>query len=335
MLDVDPIENWLAWKGVNENRAATTLSRYRLWLTRCQTWLGTPIAQATYQQLESWSGLHLYKSGVSPGTRKIAVAAIKGLFGWLQTTGVIATDPTAQLPYPKIGSKMPVAMGLHNAEKMLMQPDLTTFLGLRDAAILAMLIGTGMRVSGLCSLNESNLLLYKIGTVTRMGLRVTEKGDKERIIPVPSDAQLLCQAYLGHEALDAIDRTLPAGDRVLFVTTGNRCVKTWDYVGEARRIRRGAVQDLLKKYAALADIPASEAHPHALRHLLGAELAEDSINPLEISNILGHASVETSKIYTRLAIRKLTSIIDTSNPLAKMQTPVSALIKELKRIGQI
>ncbi|MCG7588166.1 tyrosine-type recombinase/integrase [Photobacterium sp. OFAV2-7] len=70
--------------------------------------------------------------------------------------------------------------------------------------------------------------------------------------------------------------------------------------------------------------------PHALRHLFGAELAESDASTLQIQALMGHVDLKTSAIYTHIAIRKMTSVLDSGNPLSKIQTPVSALLRELK-----
>ena len=330
------LENWLSYKQGNEGRSVATVHKYRVWILRLKDWLApADLLQATEGQVREFTGMHLYRQKMTPSSRRVAVAAVKGFYAWCAQAKAIPSDPAASLPYPAIGRALPKAMGLHNAEKLLMQPDLSTFMGLRDAAMLSLLMGTGLRVGGLCSLNRSNLVTYVHKRVTRMALRVTEKGGHVRAVPVPTEAMILLQAYLGHPDLNDIDTALDDGDHVLLVSTMNRRVAACDYRGEALRFRPGGVLKMMQRYAEAAGIPLDEAHPHALRHLLGAELAENSTTPIEIQTILGHADVNTSAIYTRLALRKLTEIIDLANPLAKVNSPVADLVRELRKAGQL
>ncbi len=330
------LENWLSFKQANEGRSLATVNKYRVWIGRLITWLGsTDLLAASADQLKEFTGMHLYRQKMTPSSRRVAVAAVKGFYSWCAAEKQLPADPAAALPYPAIGRGLPKAMGLHNAERLLMAPDLSTFTGLRDAAMLSLLMGTGLRLSGLCSLNRSNLVTYVHKNVTRMALRVTEKGGHVRIVPVPTEAMILLQAYLGHPELQEIDTAIDGGDHVLLVSLKNRCVPECDYRGEARRLRPGGVQKMLRRHAEAAGIPLDEAHPHALRHLLGAELAENSVTPLEIKTILGHADVNTSAIYVNLALRKLTELIDTANPLSKVRSPVADLVRELRKVGQL
>jgi site-specific recombinase XerD len=219
-----------------------------------------------------------------------------------------------------------VSLALEHAERLLTQPDIDTFVGVRDAAIIGLLIGCGLRVSGLCNLNESDLLWYHDKDLGRevLTLRAKEKGHKKRLVPAPDEARLL-RTYLGHEVLEGIDRTLPSGDKVVFVSVRNRTLTEDRYYREARRITPSSVHDLIQRYGAAAGIPQAEAHPHALRHLYGTELAEAGVDLIERQQLFGHANPQTTAIYTHLASRRLREASERANPLGKIRTPVSEL----------
>ena len=328
------VRDWLNYKESSEGCSVTTTAKYQGYIQRLADHIGhDQLPSATYEQLLDFTGMHLYKSGLSPSSRKAVIAAVRGYYRWLYKEGHIEVSPADRLVSPKVGRKIPKAIGLKNAEKLLMQPDLETFIGLRDAAIMAMLIGCGMRVSGLIALNEEDLLSFEHEGATRLAVRPTEKGKKERLIPVPNEAMLFLQAYLAHEEMDAIDRLLPDGKRVLFVNTRNRTVPAYEHRGENRRLRKRTVQQMITNYGERAGIPKDQAHPHAMRHLVGAELAEESATGSEMKTLLGHSKVETTDIYVQLALRKLTRVFDTANPLGKMDTTVSPLVKRMKREG--
>ncbi len=331
---LDQIENWLKRKTLNEGKSEQTAYKYRYYLTLLNTYfveLGTDYTTATRRQLEEFVGLYLHKLKLAPRSRRTAVAAVKGFYAYLEYEGVTPLNVAADLPYPAGTNKIPVAMGLKNFEKLLQQCDLDTFTGIRNAAMLALLGGCGIRISGLLALNMSNIVIYEYEGAERLAIVVTEKGKKERQIPIPLEAQIYLRVYIGHPELKHINRTLPNGDQVLFVSTANRTVNEWDYYGEARRLKKRSVQKMLTKLGERAGIPAKECHPHALRHLTGAEYAEDDLDIIARQLLLGHVDPKATEIYTQLAIRKLTSLVDKANPLSKIKTAVSPLIDALGR----
>lgn len=332
------VERWLAAL-VAQGRSASTVSKYRQQLLQLQAHLvsehGSSLLSAQSSQLEAYTGLWLHRQGVAPRSRHVVVAAARGFYRWCRASSLLSADPTERLQYPKIGRKLPIQMGLSNAERLLMQPDIGTFVGLRDAAMLALLMGCGLRVGGLIALNQDNLFWYEYQGSQRLAVRVTEKGRHERELPVPREAMLLLQAYLGHDELSAIDRSLPCGRQVLFVSVRNRRVAEQDYRGEARRLSAKAVWRMVQRYGQCAGLPDEVCHPHAIRHMLGAELVESDVSMLTIQTILGHADPKTSEIYARIARGKLTEVVDRANPLHKMQTMVDPLVDEMKRRGAL
>lgn len=326
------IDDFLDWKRHNQGKSENTTTKYRGYLDRLVKFLaarGRDINTATTEDLETFTGLHAHKAGLSPRSRRPLVACVRGFYSWAKANGMVSSDPGQDLPYPQAGVKLPIGMSLQSAEKLMMAPDINTFIGIRDAAMISMLVGCGLRISGLTSLNESSLHFVQYQGVEWLIVRVREKGNKERMVPAPHETRLLVRAYLGHSDLDQIDRSLPDGDRVLFVSVHNRRVTEDKYHGEERRMAARSVFDRLRHYGKAAGVPVSELHPHALRHLYGTELAEDEVDILRIQALLGHADPRTSQIYTKLAIRSLAKTVDKSNPLRKIKTPVSDLVKRL------
>ncbi|MCB5187413.1 tyrosine-type recombinase/integrase [Methylobacillus caricis] len=328
----DVIDRFLEYKLVNQKRSARTGEVYKLVLSRFQVFMGNKsLHTATSDDLVAFAGPWLHKQGVKPGNRRIHVVNIREFFSWMKKTGLIKRDPALMLQAPSQAKRIPRIITLENAERLMWAPDVSTFKGLRDSAMIAMLIGCGLRASGLVSLNESQLIQDRIDDRIRLLIRVTEKGDKERKVPLPQEADLLLRMYLEHPDLKDIDRALPDGDRVLFVSITNRTVPAHEFIGEKRRLNRKAVWSVIKRYGQLLDIPEDQIHPHALRHLFGTELAEDDVDILVRQNLMGHADPKNTKIYTNLAMRKLTRESDRANPLTKMKTPVSDILKRLEK----
>lgn len=327
------IARWLEWLELNQGRSPRTAEKYGRYLRRLDKWLAEQdieLLAATEELLEDYTGITAHRAGLKPRSRQAMVSAIKGFYRWAERARLVSASPAARVPYPKAGSRLPRSMGLDVAETLLMAPGLDTFLGVRDTAIISLLL-CGIRVSGLVGMNESDLLWIQEDGREELVLRVREKGDKERLVPTHRHAWALMRAYLGHETLEEVDRSIPSGDQVLFVSTSNRTVRPHEYNGEARRLSRHGVFEMIQTRGKRADLPADQLHPHALRHLFGTELAEEDTSTLAIQALMGHADPKTTSIYARLAMRTLHRIVREASPLAKIKTPVSDLVRALER----
>jgi len=329
------IDSFLEFKQHNAGRSERTIQVYRLGLTRLvEFFAGRDPLLATHDELVVFGGIWLHKRGLTdPLSRRTHIAAVREFYRWLLTNQHIRGNPAEGLPYPSVGRKIPRVMTLKNAEKLMWAPDFSTFEGVRDGAMLALLVGCGLRASGLVRLNQGNVVEDDVDGKVRLILKVKEKGDKERRIPVPPEADMLLRLYLAHEELKEIDRRLVDGDQVLFVSFMNRTCTIDEYRGERRRLNRRAVLEMISKYGQRVGIPTDQLHPHAMRHLFGTELIEDDVNMLNAQKLLGHADPKSTEIYAHTAMRKLTREIDRANPLAKMRTPVSDLLKQLNKKG--
>jgi len=328
------IEAFLSFKLYNQGKSENTISKYRGYLQRLDKYLigkDLQLLQASSEDLEHFTGLYAHEQGLSPRSRRAMVAAVRGLYQWCYKNKLVKEDVAINIPYPSAGKRLPVAMSLQNAQKLLMQPDINTFLGIRDAAIISILIGCGPRASGIVSLNESSLNWVDDKGKELLVIKFIEKGKKERLVPAPEEVRLLVRAYLGHPDLKAIDRTLSNGDLVLFVSTANYKVPPHEYHGENRRLKRLGLNAIIKKYGDQAGIPGHELHAHALRHRYGTELAESDVDILQRQALMGHEDPATTEIYTQLAMRKLVDTVKKANPLGKIHTPVTDLSKALEK----
>lgn len=334
MNDPDLIDAWLANLQHNKGRAAATADKYRLSLTRLSTWLATSgrsLLTADRAALEEFTGIQAHKDGLTRRSRRPVVAAVRGFYAWARKQHLVPADPAAGLEYPKAGKRLPIPMGLQHVEKLLLQPDIETFMGLRDAALLSVLVGCGLRISGLCGLNESSLTFVHHEGEDCLVLKVKEKGAVERLVPAPMEVRLLLRAYLNHPELQAVDRTLEDGDKVLFISLRNRTVPPHEYVGEHRRLSPRSVNDMIEAYGKRAGIPRNELHAHALRHTYGTQLVEGDVDIRVVQALMGHVDISTTTTYTKLALKKLMQTVDRSNPFRDIRTPITDLVRELRK----
>ncbi|NDP60044.1 MAG: tyrosine-type recombinase/integrase [Oxalobacteraceae bacterium] len=326
------IPKFIDWKHYNEGASIRTAEAYTAALLRFTLFLdGRDLLLATVDDVQLFGGIWLHKQGVTAVSRRPYIAAVREFYKWLTATKMIAVNPAEALSYPKVGRKLPSMMTLGSAEKLMWAPDFATFDGVRDAAILSLLLGCGLRREGVSSLNESHLVQMDFKGDRRYMLKVLEKGDKERSMPVPREVDMVLRLYLEHEELQAIDRTLANGDKVLFISLNNMTVPAHEYIGERRRMAPKAIWEIVKKHGKTAGIPDGQLHPHALRHLYGTELLESDVDLLIRQELMGHADPKSTAIYTHLAMRKKMDENDRANPFTKIRTPVGDLISKLKR----
>jgi integrase/recombinase XerD len=324
-------QQFLEYKRVNRGRATRTIELYSLALDRLEQYLaGRDPVDATADDLVVFCGPWLHRTfGIGPDARATHVSAVREFYAYLHRIGQTKSNEAKAVEYPKRVHKIPIVLTLANAEKLLWAPDFKTFTGIRDAAILGTLMGVGLRVSALVGLNEGDLFNDVIDRQPRLFMRIREKGGRQEVKSVPRDVEIFIRLYLEHPELKEIDRHLPGGDQVLFVSTNSHHVPPHEYRGEQRRLRRDGVQAMMHRHAERVGVPLAQAHPHAARHLFGTELAEDDVDPALRQRAMSHVDPKSTTIYTHIARRKLTKEIDRANPLAKMRTPASALLQRL------
>jgi site-specific recombinase XerD len=323
---------FLSFKRHNKNRSPRTIEAYGLALNRLEEfYAGRNPIEGTRDDLVLFSGIWLHRKGLGPAARRPYVSCVREFYKWALAKGHVKSNTAVDIEHPRTPRALPRAMTLANAEKLMWAPDVNTFTGVRDSAMFALLFGCGMRVSGLVGLNENDVIQESIDGHPRLVLRVREKGDRTRNLPVPPDADLLLRVYMGHADLKAMDRLLDDGDRVLFVSTAAPSCPAHEYRGARRRLSRMALLRMFSKYGKDLDIPKDQLHPHAARHLYGAELAESDVDILVRQMLMGHRDPKSTAIYTDLAVRKLATEADRANPLAKMKTPVTDLLKRLQQ----
>lgn len=329
---------WLSFLEHNRGLAAKTLVEYRRCVLRCGEWAAEQkltLAQLTPEHVQRYAGEVLHGKGLSPDARRVVVSALRGYFRWLFDKRVLPSNITAQLPFPKRARRLPLPISPDECSKLMAEIDLKSFQGVRDLAMVSVLIGCGPRVSGVCNLDEQDLVFtMNAAGLEELTIRFTEKGQHERYVPAPEEARLMLRAYLGHPELEAIDRRTDKGGQVLFVNLVNSHVPAHERRGEARRITEWSVYQMIQKHGTVAGIHKSKLHPHAFRHLYGQEMAEADTSVLVMQQLMGHRDSGSSEIYTHIAYRKIREAAMKANPMKRVKHPAAGLAAVLRSTNE-
>ncbi|MFZ5641813.1 MAG: site-specific tyrosine recombinase XerD [Bacillota bacterium] len=238
--------------------------------------------------------LSLQKSDRATATISRHLAALKSFYHFLLRERRIDKDPTANLESPKLEKKLPRVLSVDEVELLLKQPKTADPAGLRDKAMLELLYATGIRVTELITLNVDHINL-EVGFIRCFG-----KGSKERIVPLGSVARKYVGEYLQRGRVKLIK---VKAEQALFVNH------------HGRRLTRQGFWKIIKKYARAAGI-AKDITPHTLRHSFATHLLENGADLRSVQEMLGHADITTTQIYTHLTKGRLREIYAKTHPRA-------------------
>lgn len=248
------------------------------------------------QRLHILQYLHFLKdSGKSSKTIARHIASIRAFHQFLLREKVCEEDPSVHIETPQIERKLPKVLSLEEVERLLDTPKLTTAIGYRDKAMLELLYATGIRVSEMISLNISDVHLI-MGFVRCFG-----KGKKERLVPV------------GEKATKAIKEYLEKGRPKLARQKYKTDALFLNHHG--KRISRQGFWKNLKAIAAQAGIQ-KELTPHTLRHSFATHLLENGADLRAVQEMLGHADISTTEIYTHVTKTRLKDVYRMYHPRA-------------------
>jgi len=235
----------------------------------------------------------LYKAGMSATSLARNITTIRLFHRYLFGEDLVHSDITVNIELPKIGRKLPVVLEIHEVEKLLDQPEITEKKGLRDRAILEFLYATGVRVSELVNLDQSDVKSEE-GFVKIFG-----KGSKERLVPVGNVALAFIDKYkrLVRNGLAAKGKS---GDLLFLNMRGTG-------------ISRVSVWKIIKKYINQAGIE-KNVSPHTLRHSFATHMLEGGADLRSVQEMLGHSDISTTQIYVHLDREYLKEVIQSFHP---------------------
>jgi len=235
----------------------------------------------------------LMAGGLNPRTVARAVASVRGFYKYLVMDDCIGSTPAAHLRAPALLYALPRVLSLEQVEALIEQPDTSTFIGIRDRAIIEVLYATGMRVTELITLRMLDLSL-DAGYLTCVGKR-----NKERLIPIGEHATVWLKRYCSEAR-----QTLLKGRS-----------SSWVFVNArgGGRLSRVGVWKKLKQYASYLDL-SDDLSPHVIRHSFATHLLENDADLRTIQVLLGHADLSTTQIYTHIHERRLKTLYDRFHP---------------------
>lgn len=237
--------------------------------------------------------------GISARSQARILSSLRSFYGFLKLDGFIDDDPTELLQSPKIGMRLPEVLTLSEIDGMINAIDLSKPEGQRNRAIIEMLYSCGLRVSELCSLKKSDLY-FSDGFI-----RVTGKGDKQRLVPVSPRAIAEVEAY--NEDRNRIEI--------------KRGFEDYLFVSERRKkpLSRIMVFHMIKELALLAGVTKTVS-PHTFRHSFATHLLEGGANLRVIQAMLGHESIATTEIYAHIDRTRLREEIIEHHPRCKQRS---------------
>ena len=298
------VEDLLTWLRVERGRAATTLHAYRSDLRAYVAWLderGLALGDVTEADLHAYVA-HLRSDGRATTSIKRALVSVRGLHRFLAEEQEGRPDPGAELEVPKVPRGLPKALSEEEVGRILDSVVGDGPLERRDRAILETLYGTGLRIGELVGLSLADLDL-DAGLLRAFG-----KGSKERIVPVGSYATRALVAWLapgGRPELEP-ERWARRGDQeALFLNTrGGRLSRQGAWLVVRRAGERTGLADRLS--------------PHVLRHSCATHLLDHGADIRTVQELLGHASISTTQVYTLVSDERLEAAYRAAHPRARL-----------------
>jgi len=241
---------------------------------------------------------YLSKSNYTATSLNRKIACLKSFFKYLHSHHIVSTNPSFGLFSLKTEKNLPHSLNYETIKKALELPDATSSLGLRDQAILELFYGTGIRLSEL-----AHLKMQDIDFANRL-IKVTGKGNKERVVPVGEMAVRSLRRYFDIRP-ELLRLTINKNIQTVFL---NRMGKPFSQRGIQRRVLK-----YLKFFTAIG------AYPHALRHSFATHLLDGGADLVAVKDLLGHASLTTTQIYTHVSTERLQKIYKQAHPRAERE----------------
>jgi integrase/recombinase XerD len=289
----DGVAEFLAALHAERGLAAATVAAYRRDLGQYLEFLDG--AEPDPERVSAFV-TSLRNRGLAPSSIARKIAAVRGLHRFLLAEGYRAADPTVLVEAPRRPASLPKALTVDETLRLLDAPDAGTWAGRRDRALLEFLYATGARVAEAVGLDQLDLDLEG-GTALLSG-----KGGKQRIVPVGRPALEAIAAYLP----DRLARRRPGrDDGALFLNA------------RGGRLTRQGVWGIVRRHGLRAGLGAERLSPHVLRHSAATHMVEGGADLRTVQELLGHASITTTQVYTRVSPEHLIEVYTLSHPRSR------------------
>jgi integrase/recombinase XerD len=289
----DPdVDGYLALLGAS--RSPRTVAAYRHDLGSLRDWLGRPVSTAKLEELERYVA-ELRAQGLAPSTIARRAAAIRSFFRQQALLGRVKENPAAALELPRRRRQLPRTLSPGEAERLLEASAGTSPRALRDRALAELLYGAGLRVSEAVGLERGSVDLEN------RVVRALGKGNRERIVPIGREAAQALLRYLAHGRphLDRRHR------QELFLNA------------QGGALTRAGAFLILRQLAARAGLEPERVHPHLLRHSFATHLLEGGADLRSVQEMLGHADLATTELYTHVSDRRRRETYFSAHPHAR------------------
>lgn len=295
-------EEYLSWLAVEKGRASNTLAAYRRDLAAYEAWLAAEslgVDSADTDVIARYLAW-LRQGGHQPASVARSMAAVRGLHRFCLDEGRLGTDPTADLGLPQVPRGLPKALSEPEVAALLAAVVGEEPCARRDRAMLEILYGAGLRVSELVGLSLDSLILSE-GVMRVMG-----KGSKERVVPVGRCAGIALESWLGPGGREAMApvRWARRGDaEAVFLNV------------RGGRLSRQSAWTVVCRYGAAVGLD-GRLTPHVLRHSCATHMLDHGADIRVVQELLGHASVATTQVYTKVSTARLRAAYAAAHPRA-------------------
>jgi len=306
------LKDYFLYLGLERRASEATIRAYEGDITQFLDFLRDELsheagfADADSLAVRSFLG-RLSRNGYSKRSIARKVASLKSFFGYCMKRGLCAHDPTTGVSAPKLGRDLPVFASVAAMERMMDLPSLDSRKGLRDRAVLEMLYGTGMRLSEIveCTIAQCNFMQ---GTVTVLGKR-----NKQRLLPLGGKAAEYLKIYLQDRF--GVPESLWSSREGLYGFLGESVNEPLIAGRGKDPVSRRTIQRIVLKYLEHA-AALSRMSPHVLRHTFATHLLDAGADLRAVQELLGHASLSTTQIYTHVTTERLREVYEKAHPRA-------------------
>jgi len=286
------IDKFINYLKIEKNAAAHTITNYTIDLKAFALFLGEKdISSVDHFTLRKYLAEMRAKS-FSKRTVARKLASLRTFFKFLYREGYLKTNPITAILTPKLDKKLPVFLDVAKVERLVQCPSQDTTAGLRDRALLETMYSSGLRVSELVGLDESDVD-FIAGVIKVLG-----KGSKERIVPIGEPALRAIRKYAGER-----DKGKVRDKDAVFLNKSGR------------RITDRSIRRIVDKYIRACSI-VEHISPHSLRHSFATHLLDRGADLRSVQELLGHMNLSTTQIYTHVTMDRLKTVYDKAHPRA-------------------